>query len=117
MKDIPLIRIFYTFSDALSCLNLKLVGPFHYLQHPDEIDTSQPPVHYHMRWRHYYDTPEFLTLIVTSSSGENDDDDGFHIGLFTDDPRKPDESQLIVSNPGDSCKITVLADNLFTAIK
>jgi len=96
--------------DALSCLDLKLVGPFYYLQHPDKVDTSLPPAHYHMQWRYYYDVPEFLTLITSTR-------DGFHIGLLSDDPKLPDQSQLIVSNPGDSCKMTILADNLFTAIK
>ena len=61
-----------------------------------------------MKWRYFYDVAEFLTVITSNH-------DGFHIGVLTDDPNN--ENGIIASNNGDSCNITILADNLFTAIK
>jgi len=92
---------------ALSCLSLKLVGPFEHL----DTDISDEKLKkgacfHHMKWRHYFDPPECLTLVT----GKDE-----HIMLMTDDP-KDTKSSIIVSSRGKSCKLEMCGDNLFSCI-
>ena len=65
-----------------------------------------------MKWRYYYDTPEFLTVIAST----NPDEDYFHIGYFRDNPSASDEC-IVVSNSGLNAHLSIIGDNLFTALK
>ncbi|XP_078494735.1 histone PARylation factor 1 [Ciona intestinalis] len=94
--------------NSLLCIGLKLVGPFYFLHHQNKQDDSKPPEFYHMKWRHYYDTPELLT-VVTSVVNK-----GFHIGYFKDDPT--DKENVVVANSGKGGVYSVLGDNLFAAV-
>uniref|UniRef100_H2YYQ8 Histone PARylation factor 1 n=1 Tax=Ciona savignyi TaxID=51511 RepID=H2YYQ8_CIOSA len=94
--------------DCLLCVGLRLVGPFYYLHHIDKQDTSKPPEYYHLKWRHYYDTPEFLTLLISTRNK------GYHVGYFNDDPS--DVEAIVASNTAKDGQYTVQGDNLFAAV-
>ena len=99
------------FADAFSILNLQLVGPFYYIYNSTKKE-DKPAYQYHMRWRYFYDTPEFLTLITTH---KNPDKNLFHIGYFRDNPVSVDGAYF--DNFGNNAILTVCGDNLFCAIK
>lgn len=100
------------FSDALSILELKLVGPFHYLSNKkNKEDCERDPSYYHMRWRYFYDVPEFLTVIVSTEK-----DNSFHVGYFRDHPDDL-ESVVVASNTGKNASLKVLGDNIFSALR
>jgi len=94
--------------DALSCLNLQLVGPFKPLMSASiaKEQLQKPASYHHIRWRFYYDPPECLTLLMGSED---------HFMLMTDDPRDTTES-IIVSGNEKSCKLKMVSDNLFSCV-
>jgi len=92
-------------------LNLKLVGPFYFMQDDLQSDFSKEPADYHLLWRYYFDCPGFLTVVVSTRKN-----DLFHIGYLQDDPHFLDDL-VIASNSGEDAKLTVLGDNIFAAVK
>ncbi|RWS00198.1 UPF0609 protein C4orf27-like protein, partial [Dinothrombium tinctorium] len=99
----------------LNCLNLTLIGPYDILinditsdlfEHLSDEVREQLLCH----WRYFYDPPEFQTVI------KGDDETGFHIGYFRDDPK--DLNPVVASNEASkSCDIHLIGDNLFVAIQ
>ncbi|CAK8686426.1 unnamed protein product [Clavelina lepadiformis] len=95
---------------ALDILNLQLVGPFHYLNTPEKKPYKRP-FHYHMKWRYFYDCPEFLTAVTSSDPKKS----LFHIGYFRDDPDTP-ENCVVATNSGNDARLNIVGDNLFAAV-
>lgn len=96
------------FLDAFSIINFKLVGPFYFMYNQKECDPSLPAVNYHMKWRYYYDTPEFLTLITSKDSS-------YHLGYFRDNPKE--NTCIVTDNTGNDPVMSILGDNLFAALR
>ncbi|CAB4065728.1 Histone PARylation factor 1 [Lepeophtheirus salmonis] len=68
-----------------------------------------------MKWRFYYDPPEFLTLLIQVDKSEKCTEEGEHFGYFWDDPKEHPAFVGRVKN-NNSSKITKFGDNLFGAI-
>ncbi|XP_065200635.1 histone PARylation factor 1 isoform X2 [Planococcus citri] len=93
--------------DALSSIDLTLVGPFDVLAgtlKEDSVSPSQAVLH----WRYYYDPPEFQTILKS-------DKDMFHLGYFRDDPNLPPVFVAYNSAKRNSL-ITHVAENIFGAV-
>ncbi|XP_064481203.1 histone PARylation factor 1-like isoform X2 [Ornithodoros turicata] len=97
-------------TDALcDALGLKLVGPFDALSGKltDQNVKSVDDLLCH--WRYYYDPPEMQTVL------QGDDDKLYHVGYFRDDPKEM--PVFVASNSAqESCKISKVGGNLFTAV-
>ena len=64
--------------DALKCFNIRLVGPFEYLNGDlHQLSDDQILIHY----RYYFDLPEFQTIMIENESAEQ-----IHYGFWRDDP-------------------------------
>nr|ACO10790.1 C4orf27 homolog [Caligus rogercresseyi] len=80
---------------------LRLAGDFYNLE--DE-----------MKWRFYYDPPEFLSLLIQVDSSGKTQDDHEHMGYFWDDPK---EAPAFVGHlANNSSKIRKHGVNLFAAL-
>ena len=85
-----------------------MVGPFYFIKNDKSIDHSLSPVDYHMKWRFYYDSPEFLTVFISEN-------DFYHIGYFRDNPNI--NECVVAENSGKDPIISVIGDNLFAAVR
>ncbi|KAL5460079.1 hypothetical protein EMCRGX_G033497 [Ephydatia muelleri] len=91
----------------MPALNLELVGPFHVLQ--GQL-TGVPWQQCVLQDRYFYDPPEVVTVL------RSDDDRGFHLGYFRDDPKSVD--CLVVSNCANvDCEFRIEGNNLFSAVR
>lgn len=59
-------------------------------------------------WRHFYDPPEFLTVLTSESK--------FHMGYWRDEPK---EMPVFVAsnNPSQSYKFKIEGENLFGGVQ
>ncbi|KAJ8372645.1 hypothetical protein AAFF_G00280610 [Aldrovandia affinis] len=93
--------------DALrETLGLQLVGPFDIL---DGKHKSARNPDYFLHWRHFYDPPEFQTVLVGSSETQH------HMGYYRDTP----ESLPVFIGENEAqkgCLIAQTGDNLFAAV-
>ncbi|XP_066577001.1 histone PARylation factor 1 isoform X1 [Amia ocellicauda] len=93
--------------DALKdTLGLQLVGPFDVLA--GKHKSAKNP-NFHIHWRHFYDPPEFQTILV--GSGETQ----YHMGYYRD---SPDALPVFIgaNEAKKGCSIAQTGDNLFAAV-
>ncbi|XP_066517152.1 histone PARylation factor 1 isoform X2 [Hoplias malabaricus] len=95
--------------DALQqVLGLRLVGPFDVLSGKHKLCKSSK-TNFHLHWRHFYDPPEFQTILQGSTVTQH------HMGYYRDSPDAlpvfigENEARL-------GCTITHQGENLFTAV-
>ncbi|KAJ8271176.1 hypothetical protein COCON_G00100350 [Conger conger] len=93
--------------DALrETLGLRLVGPFEIMA---EKHRSAKNPNYFLHWRHFYDPPEFQTILIGSRETQH------HMGYYRD---APDSLPVFVGENEalKSCSITQMGDNIFAAV-
>ncbi|XP_042188657.1 chromosome unknown open reading frame, human C4orf27 isoform X1 [Callorhinchus milii] len=92
-----------------SSLGLQLVGPYDILAGKHKR-TKNSDLNYHLHWRHFYDPPEFQTVLIGDSVTQ------FHLGYFRD---VPDELPVFIgaNEAKKGCSVVQLGDNLFSAVK
>ncbi|XP_035274940.1 histone PARylation factor 1 isoform X1 [Anguilla rostrata] len=93
--------------DALrETLGLQLVGPFDIMAGKHR-SVNNP--NYFLHWRHFYDPPEFQTVLIGSSETQH------HMGYYRD---TPDSLPVFIgeNEAQKNCSITQLGDNLFAAV-
>ncbi|KAG1948939.1 histone PARylation factor 1 [Pimephales promelas] len=95
--------------DALKeTLGLQLVGPFDILSKKYKRSSSSQP-NFHLHWRHFYDPPEFQTIILGNVDTQH------HMGYFRD---LPDALPVFIgeNEAKKCCTITQMGDNIFAAV-
>ncbi|XP_036373034.1 histone PARylation factor 1 [Megalops cyprinoides] len=95
--------------DALrDTLGLQLVGPFDIISGKHK-SAKNPKPNYLLHWRHFYDPPEFQTVLVGSSESQ------YHMGYYRD---SPDCLPVFVgeNEARRGCTIRQSGDNLFAAV-
>ncbi|XP_062864806.1 histone PARylation factor 1 [Trichomycterus rosablanca] len=111
---------FYHFWDFCSRLNpenpqdalkenvgLRLVGPYDIVSGKHKLASNTPDFNLH--WRHYYDPPEFQTVL------QGDTETLLHLGYYRD---IPDSLPVFVgeNEAKKGCTITQMGENLFAAV-
>ncbi|XP_060772806.1 histone PARylation factor 1 [Neoarius graeffei] len=94
--------------DALQdSVGVRLVGPFDIVCGKHTQVSSTPSFHLH--WRHYYDPPEFQTVL------QGDTHTHLHLGYYRD---SPDALPVFVgeNEAKKGCTITQMGENLFAAL-
>ncbi|KAI5630496.1 histone PARylation factor 1 [Silurus asotus] len=94
--------------DALQdSVGVRLVGPFDIVCGKHTHGTSRP--NFHLHWRHYYDPPEFQTVL------QGDTSTNLHLGYYRD---SPDALPVFVgeNEASNGCTITQMGENLFAAV-
>ncbi|KAM9450115.1 histone PARylation factor 1 isoform 1-T1 [Clarias gariepinus] len=94
--------------DALrDTVGVHLVGPFDVVCGKHSQSSSKPNLHLH--WRHYYDPPEFQTVL------QGNTDTHLHLGYYRD---SPDALPVFVgeNEAKKGCTITQMGENLFAAV-
>ncbi|KAJ8247625.1 hypothetical protein GJAV_G00248440 [Gymnothorax javanicus] len=94
-------------SDALrETLGLQLVGPFDIMA--GKHRSAKNP-NYFLHWRHFYDPPEFQTVLLGSPETQH------HMGYYRD---APDCMPVFIgeNEARKSCCISQMGDNLFAAV-
>ncbi|TSN95659.1 Ankyrin-2 [Bagarius yarrelli] len=88
-------------------VGVRLVGPFDVVCGKHTRVSSAPNLHLH--WRHYYDPPEFQTLL------QGDTATHLHLGYYRD---SPDALPVFVgqNETKKGCSITQMGENLFAAV-
>ncbi|XP_078799939.1 histone PARylation factor 1-like [Oryzias latipes] len=88
-------------------LDLQLVGPFEILAGAHRT-SKNPQLNFHLHWRHFYDPPEFQTVLQGSEDSQH------HMGYYRD---TPDSFPSFVgeNEAKKDCTILQMGDNLFAA--
>ncbi|KAG7314296.1 hypothetical protein KOW79_022792 [Hemibagrus wyckioides] len=91
----------------LDSVGVRLVGPFDVVC-GKHIRVSSTP-NFHLHWRHYYDPPEFQTVL------QGDTTTDLHLGYYRD---SPDALPVFVgeNEAKKGCTITQMGENLFAAV-
>uniref|UniRef100_A0A8C7KNH5 Histone PARylation factor 1-like n=1 Tax=Oncorhynchus kisutch TaxID=8019 RepID=A0A8C7KNH5_ONCKI len=95
--------------DALKeILGLRLVGPFDILAEAHR-SSANPQPNYHLHWRHFYDPPEYQTVL------QGNGDNLLHLGYYRD---SPDSLPVFLgeNEAKKGCTITQMGDNMFAAV-
>ncbi|XP_051558214.1 histone PARylation factor 1-like [Myxocyprinus asiaticus] len=95
--------------DALKeTIGLQLVGPFDILSKKHTCLSSSQP-NFHLHWGHFYDPPEFQTIIQGSKDTQH------LMGYFRD---APDALPVFIgeNEAKKGCTITQMGDNIFAAV-
>ncbi|XP_030643950.1 histone PARylation factor 1 [Chanos chanos] len=89
-------------------LGLQLVGPFDILLQKHK-HSQNPQPNYHLHWRHFYDPPEFQTILQGSVDSQH------HMGYYRD---SPDSLPVFIgeNEAKKGCTITQMGDNIFAAV-
>lgn len=93
--------------EALSPINLTLVGPYDVLA--DKFTKVLKDEEYLVHWRYFHDPPEFQTVI---KSGDKND---FHIGYFRDIPDEP-PIFLASNSANENGEFKICGDNIFASV-
>ena len=95
--------------DILPLVGLYLTGPYDIVLGKINKDKKLTKSEVFMHGRHYYDTPEIMTVLHTKNNS------GFHIAYFRDDPK--DLPNLLVSNKSKvNGEFSPCGDNIFAAV-
>nr|XP_015201009.1 PREDICTED: UPF0609 protein C4orf27 homolog [Lepisosteus oculatus] len=100
---------FLYLSDALmNSLGLRLVGPYDILAGKHKCGKNPNP-NYFLHWRHFYDPPEFQTILIGSSETQ------YHMGYYRD---SSDSLPVFIgaNEAKKSCLIAQMGDNVFAAV-
>ncbi|KAK3523395.1 hypothetical protein QTP86_031264 [Hemibagrus guttatus] len=91
----------------LDSVGVRLVGPFDVVCGKHTRVSSTP--NFHLHWRHYYDPPEFQTVL------QGDTTTHLHLGYYRD---SPDALPVFVgeNDAKKGCTITQMGENLFAAV-
>ncbi|XP_069047915.1 histone PARylation factor 1 isoform X1 [Lepisosteus oculatus] len=95
--------------DALmNSLGLRLVGPYDILAGKHKCGKNPNP-NYFLHWRHFYDPPEFQTILIGSSETQ------YHMGYYRD---SSDSLPVFIgaNEAKKSCLIAQMGDNVFAAV-
>ncbi|KAK1175639.1 histone PARylation factor 1 isoform X3 [Acipenser oxyrinchus oxyrinchus] len=90
-------------------LGLQLVGPYDILAGKHKSAKNSNP-NYFLHWRHFYDPPEFQTVLVGNAETQ------YHMGYYRD---SPDALPVFIgaNEAKKGCSLSQMGDNMFAAVR